>query len=51
MRYSDLVRLDQLFYDAGTSLQKLNKNGFAFVILNRYLDIYDVIEDPDNNNL
>lgn len=24
--------------------------GLAFVLLNRYLDIYEVIEDPDNNN-
>jgi len=23
----------------------------AFVFLNRYLDIFEVIEDPDNNNL
>lgn len=24
--------------------------GLAFVLMNRYLDIYEVIEDPDNNN-
>ena len=23
----------------------------AFVLLNRYLDIFEVIEDPDSNNL
>lgn len=25
--------------------------GMAFMLLNRYLDIYEVIEDPDNENL
>lgn len=28
-----------------------NNMGMAFMLLNRYLDIYEVIEDPDNENL
>jgi intraflagellar transport protein 172 len=30
--------------------KKKNLN-MAFMLLNRYLDIYEVIDDPDNNNL
>lgn len=30
---------------------KYNYIGMSFVFLNRYLDIYELIEDPDANNL
>ncbi|CAD8094928.1 unnamed protein product [Paramecium sonneborni] len=50
LRYCDLVRIDQLYLDAGRVAKKINQFGLAFVLLNRYLDIYEVIEDPDNNN-
>lgn len=33
------------------SCQKSNDLGFASVLLNRYLDISDIIDDPDNNNI
>lgn len=49
LRYSDLVRMDKLFYDAGMASKKENALGYAFHILNKYMDIYEVIEDPDNN--
>jgi intraflagellar transport protein 172 len=29
--------------------KKANQLPMAFILLNRYLDIYEVIEDPDNN--
>ena len=44
LRYCDLVRLDQLYYDAGESCKKTNNLSFAFMLFNRYLDIYEVIE-------
>ena len=31
--------------------QKANDLGLASVLLNRYLDISDIIDDPDNNNI
>lgn len=45
------MRLDTLYYEAGEAARKQNQLSTAFVLLNRYLDIYEVIEDPDNNNL
>ena len=42
-----------MYLDAGRAAKKSNQLGLAFVLLNRYLDIYEVIEDPNdqNNNL
>lgn len=51
LRYCDLVRLDKLYYEAGEAAKKQNWLSYASILLNRYLDIYEVIEDPDNNNL
>lgn len=51
LRYCDLVRLDMLYLDAGEGARKQNWLNLAFVLLNRYLDIFEVIEDPENNNL
>ena len=50
LRYCDLVRLDQLYLDAGEAARKQNWLDVAFVLLNRYLDINEVIDDPDSNN-
>lgn len=33
------------------SCQKSSDLGLASVLLNRYLDIADIIDDPDNNNI
>eukprot|EP01017_Pseudomicrothorax_dubius_P046139 TRINITY_DN8090_c0_g1_i2.p1 TRINITY_DN8090_c0_g1~~TRINITY_DN8090_c0_g1_i2.p1 ORF type:complete len:616 (+),score=184.35 TRINITY_DN8090_c0_g1_i2:67-1848(+) len=51
LRYCDLMSIDRLFYDAGMACRRINWLPMAFVLLNRYLDIYEVIEDPDNNNM
>jgi intraflagellar transport protein 172 len=40
-----------LYLDAGEAARKMNWLNLAFVLLNRYLDIFEVIEDPENNNL
>lgn len=50
LRYCDLIRLDKLYYDAGMACKNTNV-GMAFTLLNRYLDIFEVIDDPDSNNL
>lgn len=49
LRYCDLVRLDKLYYEAGAAAQKQNWLSYAFVLYNRYIDIYEVIQDPDSN--
>jgi intraflagellar transport protein 172 len=41
--------VDKLFYNAGVACKKANDQTMAFLLLNRYLDIFEVIEDPDNN--
>lgn len=51
LRYTHIARADKLYYEAGISAQKQNWHGMAFMLLNRYIDIYDFIEDPDNNQL
>jgi intraflagellar transport protein 172 len=45
LRYSNLIRLDKVYYEAGINCKKENWLGFAIMLINRYLDIYDVIED------
>lgn len=49
LRYSDLVRVDKLFYNAGVACKKANNLTMSFLLLNRYLDIFEVIEDNENN--
>lgn len=50
LRYCDLIRLDKLYYDTGSLLS--SSNGLTTRLwYYRYLDIYEVIEDPVNNNL
>ena len=51
LRYCDLVRLDKLYYDAGTTCQRIDNLSFAFMLLNRYLDIYEVIDVTIKINL
>lgn len=51
LRYCEFIRLDKLYYEAGTACQKANLTGMASIFLNRYLDINELIDDPDNNNL
>lgn len=51
LRYCANIRLDRLYYEAGVSCQKANQIGMASIFLNRYLDINELIDDPDNNNL
>lgn len=47
LRYSNEVRIDRAYYDAGMACQEAGWLNMAFIFLNRYLDIADAIEDPD----
>jgi len=40
-----------VYYEAGINCKKQDWLGFAILLINRYLDIYDVIEDQDANTL
>lgn len=51
LRFCEFIRIDKAFYEAGMACKKNNMYGLASVLLNRYLDINEIIEDPDNNNI
>ena len=48
LRYTKEIRADKAFYDAGEACRKEGLNSQAFMFFNRYLDLYEAIEDPDN---
>lgn len=47
LRYSDIVRFDKIYLQAGKACQKSGMEGYAFMFFSRYLDIHEAIEDPD----
>lgn len=49
LRYSDLVRVDYLFYEAGQLCKQANRTNLAFIFLNHFLDLVDAIEEQDAN--
>lgn len=51
LRYCRDVRADKAFLDAGEANRKINNNDMAVIFLNRYIDLYDAIEDPENNGI
>jgi len=51
LRYCRDIRADKAFLDAGTANRTLGQNDMAFIFFNRYIDLYDAIEDPDNNGI
>jgi len=51
LRYCKEIRSDKAFYDAGEANRRAGNNDMAFIFLNRYIDLYDAIEDPDNNGI
>jgi len=51
LRYCKEIRSDKAFYDAGEANRKAGNNDMAYIFLNRYIDLYDAIEDPDNNGI
>jgi intraflagellar transport protein 172 len=49
LRYCKDIRADKAFMEAGDANRKIQQNDMAFIFLNRYIDLYDAIEDPENN--
>ena len=49
LRYTDLVRVDYLFYEAGQLCKQSSKLNLAFIFLNHFLDLVDAIEEQDAN--
>ena len=47
LRYTNEVRVDKAFYEAGAACQGEKRLSMAFVFLNRYLDLADAIQDPE----
>jgi intraflagellar transport protein 172 len=51
VRYIHLMTIDKPFHDAGEALRAVDEEVEAFMYLNRYLDIYDLIKDPQGAEL
>jgi len=51
LRYTKEIRADKAFYDAGDANKKEGINNMAFMFYNRYLDLYEAIEDPDSGGI
>lgn len=47
LRYTNEVRVDKAFYEAGVACQQEGWLNMGFIFLNRYLDLADAIEDPE----
>ena len=48
LRYTKEIRADKAYFDAGSSCRKAGLNDSAQIFFNRYIDLYDAIDDPDN---
>lgn len=48
LRYTKEIRADKAYYDAGNACRNAGQNDSAFIYFNRYIDLYDAIDDPDN---
>jgi intraflagellar transport protein 172 len=48
LRYTREIRADKAYYDAGAACRAAGHNDSAFIYFNRYIDLYDAIDDPDN---
>lgn len=51
LRYTTDVPVDKTFYDAGMKCREVNMNNLAFVFLNRFVDLTDLIENPDSGDI
>jgi intraflagellar transport protein 172 len=45
LRYNDVVAADKLFYVAGQACKAMGHTSLAFVLLNRYVDLTEAIEE------
>ncbi|VDN09766.1 unnamed protein product [Dibothriocephalus latus] len=49
LRDCDIIPADKAFYEAGMQCRKQGWDNMAFIFLNRFLDLVEVIEDPEGN--
>eukprot|EP01028_Stygiella_incarcerata_P009695 TRINITY_DN4643_c0_g1_i1.p1 TRINITY_DN4643_c0_g1~~TRINITY_DN4643_c0_g1_i1.p1 ORF type:complete len:1792 (-),score=469.38 TRINITY_DN4643_c0_g1_i1:1897-7272(-) len=47
LRYVNDLPADRAFFEAGMACKEAGMNGSAFVLLNRYIDLIEMMEDPD----
>jgi len=47
LRYTKEIRADKAFLDAGEANRREGIDNMAFMFFNRYIDLYDAIEDPE----
>eukprot|EP00744_Colponema_vietnamica_P002535 GILI01003961.1.p1 GENE.GILI01003961.1~~GILI01003961.1.p1 ORF type:complete len:1242 (-),score=439.08 GILI01003961.1:257-3580(-) len=50
LRYVAYLPADKAFYEAGMACKEIKQLNMAFVFTNRYVDLAEVIEDPDAQN-
>jgi intraflagellar transport protein 172 len=48
LAFGDIIKFDLALYDAGMACRDAGQKGNAFLMLNRYLDVYDEIKDPES---
>lgn len=51
LRYTNVIRADKAFLDAGEANKRESINNMAFMFYNRYLDLYEAIDDPDSGGI
>ena len=51
LRYTKEIRADKAFLDAGEANKREGINNMAFMFFNRYLDLYEAIEDPESGGI
>ena len=49
LRYVGIVPADRAFYEAGLAWKEAGRPNMAFVLLNRFLDLCDAMDDPDSS--
>ena len=47
LRYTDVLRVDKAFYEAGQQAKEVNKNDLTFIFWNHFLDLTEAIEEKD----
>ena len=47
MKYPDVIAQDKAFYQAGNAAKDFGNNNFAFMLLNKYVDITEAIDTND----
>ena len=49
LAFGDIIKFDVALLDAGLACRDYGFKGNALILLNRYLDVYDEIADPENH--